>query len=257
MSNDALQFKEVSFAYNAEGANSQRMLDSVNLNVTRGEFISIIGASGSGKTTIFKLITGLEQPTAGKILLDGSERKDRLGHVGYMPQQDLLMPWRTIIENAALPLEIQGVRRSEAHKRVKILLQEFGLQGVEKKYPGDLSGGMKQRVSFLRTILSGANVLLLDEPFSALDAITKLTMQEWLLVQWQKRENTILFITHDVDEALFLSDRIFVLTDTPIRELKEIVVPLSRPRTIRDMNSTEVVSLKEQLLRKLRHKVML
>jgi len=255
MSKEALQFQEVSFAYGIEGKQVVSMLDSLDFTVHQGEFISIIGASGSGKTTLFKLITGLEQPNSGRLLLDGEEKENRLGHIGYMPQQDLLMPWRTILANAALPLEIKGVKRREAHKRVLQLLEEFGLKGTEAKYPGDLSGGMKQRVSFLRTILSGANVLLLDEPFSALDAITRLTMQEWLLEQWAKWQNTILFITHDVDEALFLSDRVFVLTETPIRKLKEVVVPIKRPRSIRDMNKAEIVELKAQLIQELRQKV--
>ncbi|MDC6705813.1 ATP-binding cassette domain-containing protein, partial [Leclercia adecarboxylata] len=159
----------------------------------------IIGASGSGKSTIFRLITGLEQPTQGEIHLNGEMMEERLGRVGYMPQQDLLMPWRTIIDNAMLPLEIKGVPKKEAELQISKLLKDFGLKGVETAYPSDLSGGMKQRVSFLRTVLSGSNILLLDEPFSALDAITRLTMQEWLLEQWQKWKKTIVFITHDVD----------------------------------------------------------
>ena len=132
------------------------------------------------------------------------------------------------------------------------LLVDFGLKGVENLFPGDLSGGMKQRVSFLRTILSGSNILLLDEPFSALDAITRLTMQEWLLEQWTKMEKTILFITHDVDEALFLSDRIFVTGQKPITTIQEVKVPLNRPRALRDLGHPEVIELKEQLIGQLR-----
>jgi putative hydroxymethylpyrimidine transport system ATP-binding protein len=232
------------------------MIEGLNLQIHDGEFVSIIGPSGSGKSTIFRLITGLEQPEEGGIFLNGKQIENRLGIVGYMPQQDLLMPWRTIMENAVLPLEIKGVKKAEAEVQVRELLKDFGLNGVENKRPGDLSGGMKQRVSFLRTILSGSNILLLDEPFSALDAITRLSMQEWLLEQWQKWQKTILFITHDVDEALFLSDRIFVLQQHPISSLQEVEVPIGRPRVIRDLSDPVVVQLKEHLINQLRSRVM-
>lgn len=256
MSKIVLEFKDVTFHYKDE--KKERMvhiLDSFSLQVVDGEVISIVGPSGSGKSTLFRLITGLEQPSLGEILIDGEACHNRSGRVGYMPQQDLLMPWRSIVENAALPLELKGVKKAEAHKRVLDLLEEFGLKGFEHCYPGDLSGGMRQRVSFLRTILSGSNVLLLDEPFSALDAITKLSMQEWLLEQWEKRKKTILFITHDVNEALFLSDRIFVLTNTPVQKLEEVQVPLGRPRSLRDLNDPAILRLKDELIEQLRWKV--
>lgn len=255
MSESVLEFKNVTFSYQAERNQKLPMIEGLNLQIHDGEFVSIIGPSGSGKSTIFRLITGLEQPEEGGIFLNGKQIENRLGIVGYMPQQDLLMPWRTIMENAVLPLEIKGVKKAEAEVQVRELLQDFGLNGVENKLPGDLSGGMKQRVSFLRTILSGSNILLLDEPFSALDAITRLSMQEWLLEQWQKWQKTILFITHDVDEALFLSDRIFVLQQHPISSLQEVEVPIGRPRVIRDLSDPEVVQLKEYLISQLRSRV--
>jgi putative hydroxymethylpyrimidine transport system ATP-binding protein len=252
----ALQFNKVSFHYNKVAEKGfDQILDSLSLDVKEGEFISIIGPSGSGKSTLFRLITGLEQPVKGEIIINGNVYQDRSGKVGYMPQQDLLMPWRTILANAALPLELKGTKKEEAYEQVMKLLGEFGLKGVEKKYPGDLSGGMRQRVSFLRTILSGANVLLLDEPFSALDAITRLSMQEWLLEQWKKWKTTILFITHDVDEALFLSDRVFVFTEAPVQKLEEVIVPLKRPREIRDIHKPEVIAVKELLIDQLRKQV--
>jgi putative hydroxymethylpyrimidine transport system ATP-binding protein len=253
MSKIVVEFDNVSFSY--QGEKKVSILDSFNLEVFEGEFISIIGASGSGKSTLFRLLTGLEQPDSGDIQINGQAYADRLGLVGYMPQQDLLMPWRTIVENAALPLEIKGMKKEAAYKEVLELLEEFGLKGYEHQYPGDLSGGMKQRVSFLRTILSGSNVLLLDEPFSALDAITRLSMQEWLLAQWDKRKNTVLFITHDVNEALFLSDRIFVFSNNPVTKLEELKVPLERPRSLRDLNAPSVITLKDTLLDQLRAKV--
>jgi putative hydroxymethylpyrimidine transport system ATP-binding protein len=252
MSNPVLEFQRVNFQYESDKTQSESILKNMSFQINDGEFISIIGPSGSGKSTIFRLITGLEQPNSGDILMNGEITSDRLGSVGYMPQQDLLMPWRSIMDNATLPLEIKGIGKEEAQSRVSKLLVDFGLKGVENLFPGDLSGGMKQRVSFLRTILSGSNILLLDEPFSALDAITRLTMQEWLLEQWTKMEKTILFITHDVDEALFLSDRIFVTGQKPITTIQEVKVPLNRPRALRDLGHPEVIELKEQLIGQLR-----
>jgi putative hydroxymethylpyrimidine transport system ATP-binding protein len=254
MSKLSLQFKDVSFSYETS---NKSILNGLNFDVKEGEFVSIIGPSGSGKSTIFKLITGLEETTEGNILINGQAYTSRLGHVGYMPQQDLLMPWRTVLENAALPLEIKGIKKQLAYGKVLELLEQFGLKGVEHSYPSQLSGGMKQRISFLRTVLSGSNVLLLDEPFSSLDAITRLSMQEWLLSQWEKWQLSILFITHDVDEALFLSDRIFIFTEQPVRKFVEVSVPVSRPRNIRDIHAPEVIAVKEQLIEQLRVKVNL
>lgn len=256
ISNSVLSFEDVSFQYD-NGASSIKILDKLNFDIKDGEFVSIIGPSGSGKSTIFRLITGLEQPVTGEIIINGSAKQNRLGAVGYMPQQDLLMPWRTVLENAMLPLEVKGMKTKEAEQKVIARLEQFGIKGFEHRYPGDLSGGMKQRVSFLRTSLSGSNVLLLDEPFSALDAITRLAMQEWLLQQWQQQKNTILFITHDVNEALFLSDRIFIFTGTPMEKLEEVIVPLERPRDLRQLNDDKVIELKDYLIDLLRAKVQL
>ncbi|MBM7570608.1 ABC transporter ATP-binding protein [Aquibacillus albus] len=257
MNNPALQFRNVSFRYKSdmENALEPSLLNGLSFHVNPGEFVSIIGPSGSGKSTLFKLITGLEQPNSGGILLNGQHYENRLGRVGYMPQQDLLMPWRTVMNNAVLPLELKGVKKRDAHQQVLDLLEEFGLEGVEDKYPSELSGGMRQRVSFLRTVLSGSNVFLLDEPFSALDAITRMNMQEWLLEQWEKWKTTVLFITHDVEEALFLSDRVFVFTETPVQKLEEVDVPLNRPRDLHAIHHPEVIKLKEQLMEQLRLQV--
>ena len=248
MRKPVLEFRNVSFSYGGK----KTILDQFHLNVHDREFITIIGASGSGKSTLFRLITGLEKEEHGAIWLNGEQVKNRHGRTGYMPQQDLLMPWRTVLQNAAVPLELTGVDKKEAASRILPLLNEFGLEGSEHKYPSELSGGMRQRVSFLRSVLTGSNILLLDEPFSALDAITRLSMQEWLLDQWKKREKTILFITHDVNEALFLSDRILVFQETPVRMLQEVIVPLDRPRSLRDLNDPAVVKLKDELIDQLR-----
>ena len=178
-----LAFDNVTFGY---GAN-HNILDGLSFKVQPGEFISIVGVSGSGKSTIFRLVTGLDEPSAGSISLGDNPNGQRLGKVGYMPQQDLLLPWRTVLENACLPLEIAGMNKKSAHEQIMPFLQEFGLAGTENNYPDELSGGMKQRVAFLRAVLSGNPLLLLDEPFSALDAITKLSMQEWLIDRWERR----------------------------------------------------------------------
>ncbi|OKL36076.1 ABC transporter ATP-binding protein [Domibacillus mangrovi] len=248
MRKPVLEFRNVSFSYGGE----KSILDHLDITIYDREFITVIGASGSGKSTLFRLITGLEIQSEGTILINGENHRNRHGKVGYMPQQDLLMPWRTVMDNAALPLELSGISKKDAQKHVLPLLDEFGLTGVENKFPGELSGGMKQRVSFLRSILTGSNVLLLDEPFSALDAITRLSMQEWLLEQWEKREKTILFITHDVNEALFLSDRIFVFQEAPVHKLQEVVVPLGRPRSLRDLNDPAILKWKDELIEQLR-----
>ncbi|MGG0722872.1 ABC transporter ATP-binding protein [Bacillus mycoides] len=246
-SKNILQFHNVSFHYD-----EKPIIDELNTSIQDKEFVSIIGPSGCGKSTLFRLITGLEEASTGQIEL--TETKSH--PVGYMPQKDMLLPWRTIIENAALPLECQGVEKKEAQVKAKELLHKFGLQGYEKKYPKDLSGGMRQRVSFIRTLLTGGEILLLDEPFSALDALTKASLQEWLFEQWKEWEKTILFITHDVEEALFLSNRILVVENQPIATLTERIVPLDRNRTRKDLYKPEVLALKEEILSMLQRQVL-
>ncbi|MFL0400125.1 ABC transporter ATP-binding protein [Bacillus nitratireducens] len=246
-SKNILQFHNVSFHYD-----EKPIINELNASIQDKEFVSIIGPSGCGKSTLFRLITGLEEASTGQIEL--TETKSH--PVGYMPQKDMLLPWRTIIENAALPLECQGVQKKEAHVKAKELLHKFGLQGYEAKYPKDLSGGMRQRVSFIRTLLTGGEILLLDEPFSALDALTKASLQEWLFEQWKEWEKTILFITHDVEEALFLSNRIFVVENQPIATLTERIVPLDRNRTRKDLYRPEVLVLKDELLSMLQRQVL-
>ncbi|MBC6971968.1 ABC transporter ATP-binding protein [Bacillus sp. Xin] len=246
-SKSILQFHNVSFHYD-----EKPIINDLDAFVQEKEFVSIIGPSGCGKSTLFRLITGLEEPTAGNIQLTETTSHP----VGYMPQKDMLLPWRTIIENAALPLECQGIKKKEAHLKAKELLEQFGLQGYERKYPKDLSGGMRQRVSFVRTLLTGGDILLLDEPFSALDALTKATLQEWLFEQWKQWQKTILFITHDVEEALFLSNRIFVVTEQPITILTERIVPLGPDRSRKDLHKPEILALKDELLSMLQRQVL-
>ena len=241
-----LEFKNVSFRY---AVDEFPMMENLSFSVEAGDFVSIIGASGCGKSTIFRLINGLEQLQEGEILVKQ--------YSAFMPQKDLLFPWRKIEKNICLPMELAGVPAAEQAKRCKEVLAQVGLSEYMKKYPKDLSGGMKQRVSFARTLLSGADMLLLDEPFSALDYLTRVEMQEWLLEQWEHYHKTILFITHDVEEAVFLSKKIFVIQDRPFSSMEMVEVPLPAHRDRNDLKKPEIVDLKERLIGKLRRSVRL
>lgn len=248
----ALEFRDVTYAYADTDA---AIFEQVQGTVKKGEFVSLLGPSGSGKSTFFRLAAGLNNPDKGSVLLHGLEADARLGRVGYMPQQDLLLPWRTILENGMLPLEINGLSKKEAEQRVSAHLEAFGLKGLEHKYPHELSGGMKQRVSFLRAVVGGNDILMLDEPFSALDSITRFMMQEWLLEKWQASRQTLIFITHDIEEALFLSDRILLFTEPPIKgPLTEITVPLPRPRDESARDHPELLKLKRELIERMRRR---
>lgn len=248
-----LQFENVSFRYAEDDFD---MMRNLNFQVEDREFVSIIGASGCGKSTIFRLINGLEKLQQGKILVDGRPVKELKNYSAFMPQKDLLFPWRTIEKNICLPMELAKVPKAEQEKRCKEVLEQVGLSEYAKKYPKDLSGGMKQRVAFARTLLSGADLLLLDEPFSALDYLTRVDMQEWLLHQWDHYHKTILFITHDVEEAIFLSKTIFIIQDRPFSRMERVEVPLSYPRNREDLKRADIVELKETLIEKLRRSVM-
>ncbi|MDO4531096.1 MAG: ABC transporter ATP-binding protein [Bacillota bacterium] len=247
-----LEFKNVTFQY--EGDEVPMMTD-LSFSVEEGDFVSIIGASGCGKSTIFRLINGLEKLQQGEITVDGKPIGSLKQYSAFMPQKDLLFPWRTVAENICLPMELAGVEKKEQEARCKEVLEQVGLLDYERKYPKDLSGGMKQRVSFARTLLSGADMLLLDEPFSALDFLTRVDMQEWLLKQRAHYHKTILFITHDVEEAIFLSRKIFVIQDRPFSSMEMVEVPLPEERDRSDLKRPEIVELKEQLIGKLRRSV--
>ncbi|QKC96089.1 ABC transporter ATP-binding protein [Mesorhizobium sp. NZP2298] len=205
------------------------VLADISLSVGAGEFVSILGPSGAGKSTLFQLLTGAEHGE-GDMLFDGVPLDDHGRHFAFMPQRDALMPWRRIIDNTTLGLEVQGTRRKVARARVAPLFAEFGLAGFERHFPAQLSGGMRQRAALLRTVVQERDMLLLDEPFGALDALTRAAMQRWLEQMWRHHRWTALLITHDVREAVFLSDRIYVLSARPARVLREIRVPLPRPR---------------------------
>lgn len=248
-----LRFDQVSYQYPGE---SFDIVDRLSFSVTPGSFHCIVGVSGCGKSTIFRMTNGLLQPKNGEILVGGKAIAGQKQYCGYMPQKDMLFPWRTVGENLALPLEIRGgYSRKEQWELIDAALADVGLEGCRDKRPEELSGGMRQRAAFARTMLTGSELLLLDEPFSALDFLTRISMQEWLLDQWQKHRKTILFITHDVEEAVFLSSSVLVVESTPIRALREIPVPLDYPRTRQDLKRPEIVDLREQLVDLLRKQV--
>jgi ABC-type nitrate/sulfonate/bicarbonate transport system ATPase subunit len=209
-------------------------LEGVSLRVDGGEVVAVVGPSGCGKSTLLELVAGLQQPDSGTVEVDGAgEARGRRRSCAYMPQRDLLLPWRDALGNAALALECQGVARAEARRRAAPLFERFGLADFEHSRPAALSGGMRQRVAFLRTLLPGREVLLLDEPFGALDSITRASMQAWLAEALAEVPRTVLLVTHDVQEALFLADRVVLLTARPGRVMEELSVPLPRPRSRR------------------------
>jgi ABC-type nitrate/sulfonate/bicarbonate transport system ATPase subunit len=222
----------VSKAFHADGRRFEA-LQRITFSVAAGEFVTIVGPSGSGKSTLFNLIVGLMQPDEGEIRVDGQAVGNRIGRFGFMPQRDLLLPWRNVLDNVITPLELRGIEPVEARRRALELTPRFGLDGFEAVYPASLSGGMRQRAALLRSVLSDSDTLLLDEPFGALDALTRRQMQDWLLNLWAEYRQTVLFITHDVDEAVYLADRVIVLSARPGHVARDLPIGLPRPRQAR------------------------
>ncbi len=220
------------------------VLEDIHLHVNAGEFVTILGPSGSGKSTLFHLIGGLLKPDEGKIRLNGEDMTGKRGLISYMPQQPTLFPWRTILDNVLLGQELQGKRDEQLAIE---MIEKAGLAGYENAFPGQLSGGMKQRVAFIRALLSPQSLICLDEPFSALDDFTRLEMQQWLLSTWTTYQKTILFITHSIEEALFLSDRIIVLSTNPATVKQEFIIPFERPREKSLILSSEFLQWKREL----------
>jgi len=227
------------------------VLRDLTLEARAGEFVAILGPSGCGKSTAFSILTGGTPASAGEVLIDGSANGVPPGHFAYMPQSDALLPWRRVLENATLGLEVRGMAREEARERVRPLLATFGLDGFERSYPFQLSGGMRQRAALLRTVVQECEVLLLDEPFGALDALTRTEMQRWLEAVWERFRWTVLLITHDVREAVYLADRIYVLSPRPATVVAELAVPLPRPRTTATLGDPLFAQLEAELLAQL------
>jgi ABC-type nitrate/sulfonate/bicarbonate transport system ATPase subunit len=220
------------------------VLNELNFSVNMGQFVALLGPSGCGKSTLFNIISGLIRPQVGEIYLNGKRIHGNTGAFGYMQQKDLLLQWRTVLRNVLIGPEIQKESLAKTKTEALKLLTQLGLEGFENSYPAQLSGGMRQRVALIRTLLFRKDILLLDEPFGALDAMTRTVMQSILLDIWHKGRQTVLLITHDIEEALLLADRIYVLTARPASIKAEIEVPLPRPRSITD---TDLINLKSEL----------
>ncbi|MBM4694279.1 ATP-binding cassette domain-containing protein [Rhodococcus hoagii] len=218
---------------------TRRVLDGIDLAVRPGEFVSVIGPSGCGKSTVFGIVAGLDSPDSGSVSAPTC---------AHMPQKDLLFPWRSVLENTALGLEVQRLPKKQARARAAELFPRFGLAGFEDARPHQLSGGMRQRAALLRTVVQDRSVLLLDEPFGALDSLTRTEMQTWLQDVWQQYRWTVLMITHDVREAVFLSDRVIVLSARPATVRREVVVDLPRPRELPIVTSPEFAAVERELI---------
>ena len=230
----ALEVKNVSFSYD----NKINTLENINLTLKKGEIVCLLGVSGGGKTTLFNVIAGLLRPQSGSVFLENEDITGQTGKISYMLQKDMLLPYRTVEDNVALPLILNGTKKRRARGIVGEYFAQFGLDGTQKKYPAQLSGGMRQRAALLRTYMFGGNAALLDEPFSALDTITKTEMHRWYLDVMDKIKLSTIFITHDIDEAIMLSDRIYLLSGKPGVISDEIVISEPKPRRS-DFNLTE------------------
>ncbi len=226
----------------------KQVLKDVSVTLQQGEVVSLLGISGGGKTTLFNVISGLLMPDAGQVLLDGEDITGKPGKISYMLQKDLLLPYRTVLDNGALPLILKGKSKKQARQEACALFARFGLEGTQKKYPAQLSGGMRQRAALLRTYLFSQDVALLDEPFSALDTLTKSDMHRWYLEVMENIRLSTLFITHDIDEAILLSDRIYILTGQPGAIAGEIKIDAPKPRPADFSLTPEFLEYKKQIL---------
>lgn len=226
----------------------QEVIKNISLEIFEGEIVSIIGPSGCGKSTLFNIISGILIQNKGIIKIDGKEEKQRQGKFGYMFQEPLLFPWLKVLENVMLGYEVKGLAKNEARIKALDLLKKFSLFEYAGFYPDSLSGGMKQKVALLRTIAFNSSLLLLDEPFGSLDAITRSSLHLYLLEIWKRLKLTIIFTTHDIREAIFLSDRIYVLSKKPATVVDCLETSLPRPRKIEDLTSSKFVELEKKLI---------
>lgn len=236
-----------SFPRPGRGQGHRQVLAGLSFTAEPGEFVSVIGPSGCGKSTLFNTLAGLETADSGSIRF-GDDTRTAAAHCAYMPQKDLLFPWRTVLDNTILGLEVHGVPKSEARRRARELFGVFGLAGFEEARPSQLSGGMRQRAALLRTVVQDRELLLLDEPFGALDSLTRTDMQGWLQEVWQRYRWMVLMITHDIREAVYLSDRVVVLSARPATVRREVRIDLPRPRTLSMLTAPEFAALEQELL---------
>ena len=230
----------------------KKVIDEISIHLDEGEIVCLLGVSGSGKTTLFNVISGLYKPDGGKIFLSDKDITGEPGKISYMLQKDLLQPYYTVLDNVCLPLIIKkGIKKKEARETASPLFAQFGLDGTQNKYPAQLSGGMKQRAALLRTYLSSDGVALLDEPFSALDTITKSSIHEWYLNIMQEIKLSTLFVTHDIDEAILLSDRIYILSGSPGKITAEFKISEKKPRDNSFTMTNEFISYKRKIIEEL------
>jgi ABC-type nitrate/sulfonate/bicarbonate transport system ATPase subunit len=236
------------------GTQTTTAFTNLTMDVFDGEFVSIVGPSGCGKTTLLHCIAGLDRETSGTVAVDGVELEPskRTPDVGYMFQKDLLLPWKRVIDNVALGLILDGVPRAEARERSLELMNRYGLGGFARAYPAHLSGGMRQRAAVIRTLLVDRPIMLFDEPFGALDALTRSVMQEWLLLVWEERKRATIFVTHDIEEAVQISDRVLVMSPRPGRIVREVVIDIERPRTEEALAWPKVLEYKADLVKTLK-----
>lgn len=243
-----LEVKNVSYSYDG----NETIIENINISLEKKELVCLLGVSGCGKSTLFNVISGLNKPNSGRVFLDGNNITGIPGKISYMLQKDLLLPYRTIEDNVALPLIIKGEKKKEARKKVQQFFAEFSLEGTQKKYPSELSGGMRQRAALLRTYMFSSSVALLDEPFSALDALTKSEIHSWYLDVMERIKLSTLFITHDIDEAILLSDKIYLMSGKPGRITKEIVIDEKRPRNPDFTLTDKFLEYKRMIIRELK-----
>lgn len=249
-----IETRELCRSFSSRGKERVDVLVDLDVWAGDGEFVSIIGPSGCGKSTLFNILAGLDHPTAGDVLLNGAVEAKRIGKLGYMPQKDLLLPWLSVLDNTALGPVIAGTPKRQAREEARSWFTRFGLAGFEDHYPVTLSGGMRQRAALLRTFLAKRDVMLLDEPFGALDSLTRGEMQEWLLDVWSQFQKTVIFITHDIDEAVLLSDRVYVMSPRPGRIVDVLSIDLPRPRMAELLSTAEALRVKTHLLQLLRRR---
>lgn len=253
----AVQVQHISKSFPVEGGTPIHALADLTLDIVAGSFVSILGPSGSGKSTLLGILAGLDIPDSGQVsLTEGGSRslvtELRSPAIGYMPQHDLLLPWRSALDNATVGLEVAGLPRAEARKRVLPLFMDFGLGGFTASYPNELSGGMRQRVSFLRSAVLERGLMLLDEPFGALDALTRASMHEWLIAAAERMGSTFVLVTHDVDEAVLLSDKVYVLSPRPGTVVASVDIELPAPRSLATLEDPRFAAYRRGLLDVLR-----